>query len=353
MEHQLDLRDETEQSRQRIFDALDSVDTGEELEVVAAEDIDTHLVRFQFQHDREVAWEYADPSAEPRELTVRKGDTFDQETVPSIDVRDLKPQRRHEVLLSIVEELEPGETFVLINDHDPRPLYYELTSMHGDVIEWGYRTEGSDRWAVEVERTDRSTVEDREVTTRFDVRQIPKHERHPVLHHRFGMIPEGGTMELIASHEPRPLHQEFRQRYGESFTWDIKENEPGRCRVWITKTETHDEEPDDAGHETAHGDASTDGSLDVVDELDVRELPPAQRHRLIFEAYEQLDRGDGFVLVNDHDPKPLYHQFEAEAGPEFRWEYRQREPGEFRVLIGRGEQLRADSPDESSGGPPF
>jgi uncharacterized protein (DUF2249 family) len=51
------------------------------------------------------------------------------------------------------------------------------------------------------------------------------------------------------------------------------------------------------------------------------------------------------VLVNDHDPKPLYHQFEAEAGPEFRWAYRQRDPDEFRVLIGK-----AEDPTDSEGG---
>ncbi len=31
--------------------------------------------------------------------------------------------------------------------------------------------------------------------------------------------------------------------------------------------------------------------------------------------------------ANDHDPKLLYHQFKAEAGPEFGWEYRKQEPG--------------------------
>nr|WP_206536635.1 DUF2249 domain-containing protein [Halorubrum lipolyticum] len=64
---------------------------------------------------------------------------------------------------------------------------------------------------------------------------------------------------------------------------------------------------------------------------------PAQRHEKIFEAYADLDDGEGFTLVNDHDPKPLYHQFDAEGGPEFRWEYRKRDPGEFRVLIGKAE----------------
>ena len=41
-------------------------------------------------------------------------------------------------------------------------------------------------------------------------------------------------------------------------------------------------------------------------QLDVRTEPPARRHELIFDTYEQLDAGAGFVLVNDHDPKPLY-----------------------------------------------
>jgi len=52
-------------------------------------------------------------------------------------------------------------------------------------------------------------------------------------------------------------------------------------------------------------------------------------------SYANLDDREGFVLVNDHDPKPLYHQFDAEEGPEFTWKYYQKDPGEFRVLIGK------------------
>nr|WP_233562781.1 DUF2249 domain-containing protein [Haloarcula sp. Atlit-120R] len=63
------------------------------------------------------------------------------------------------------------------------------------------------------------------------------------------------------------------------------------------------------------------------------------------------------MLVNDHDPKPLYHQFDAEAGSEFRWEYRQKEPGEFRVLIGKSEAgdsslvVGQGAPDETPDAP--
>ncbi len=52
--------------------------------------------------------------------------------------------------------------------------------------------------------------------------------------------------------------------------------------------------------------------------LDVRAEPPMRRHTLIFATYEALEPGAAFVLVNDHDPKPLYYQFAAEKAGEFK-----------------------------------
>jgi uncharacterized protein (DUF2249 family) len=69
--------------------------------------------------------------------------------------------------------------------------------------------------------------------------------------------------------------------------------------------------------------------------LDVRDLPPSQRHDAIFTAYRQLAPGEGFVLVNDHDPKPLRYQFEAEHPGEFTWDYLETGPSVWRVRIGR------------------
>lgn len=70
-------------------------------------------------------------------------------------------------------------------------------------------------------------------------------------------------------------------------------------------------------------------------ELDVRSEPPARRHQLIFETHEALAAGEGFVLVNDHDPKPLRYQFEAEHAGRFTWEYLEEGPEVWRVRIGR------------------
>lgn len=70
-------------------------------------------------------------------------------------------------------------------------------------------------------------------------------------------------------------------------------------------------------------------------ELDVRTVPPFQRHTLIFQTFEGLAPGGAFVLVNDHDPKPLYYQFAAERAGEFTWDYQEQGPQVWRVRIGK------------------
>ena len=70
-------------------------------------------------------------------------------------------------------------------------------------------------------------------------------------------------------------------------------------------------------------------------QLDVRTEPPARRHELIFDTYDRLAPGEGFVLVNDHDPKPLYYQLAAERPDQFSWDYLEEGPDAWRVRIGR------------------
>ncbi|HRJ40359.1 MAG: DUF2249 domain-containing protein [Caldilineaceae bacterium] len=69
--------------------------------------------------------------------------------------------------------------------------------------------------------------------------------------------------------------------------------------------------------------------------VDVRTIAPRDRHPLIFDAFEKLTAGQGFFLVNDHDPKPLYYQFQAERTGQFTWDYVEQGPAVWRVRIGR------------------
>ena len=78
--------------------------------------------------------------------------------------------------------------------------------------------------------------------------------------------------------------------------------------------------------------SSTSKEASVVD---VRDLPPAQRHQKIFQLVNELAVDRSFVLVNDHDPKPLYYQLEAEHPKQFSWTYLERGPTVWRVEIGK------------------
>lgn len=68
-------------------------------------------------------------------------------------------------------------------------------------------------------------------------------------------------------------------------------------------------------------------------ELDVREVIPRERHPLIFRTFDNLKPGESFILINDHDPKPLYYQFLHEREGLFSWEYLERGPEIWRVRI--------------------
>ena len=70
-------------------------------------------------------------------------------------------------------------------------------------------------------------------------------------------------------------------------------------------------------------------------ELRVTEIAPRERHPLIFRTFDELRKGDYFVLINDHDPKPLYYQFLHERTGTFGWEYIEEGPSEWKVKISK------------------
>ena len=69
--------------------------------------------------------------------------------------------------------------------------------------------------------------------------------------------------------------------------------------------------------------------------VDVRTIPPRERHPLIFSTFRGLANGQAMELVNDHDPRPLYYQFQAELPGGFSWDYLEAGPHTWRVSITR------------------
>lgn len=67
--------------------------------------------------------------------------------------------------------------------------------------------------------------------------------------------------------------------------------------------------------------------------LDVRPIPPREKHPTIFSTFDALRAGESFVLVNDHDPVPLRYQFEYQRPGQMSWTYLEQGPELWRVEI--------------------
>lgn len=67
--------------------------------------------------------------------------------------------------------------------------------------------------------------------------------------------------------------------------------------------------------------------------LNVSVIEPRLKHPTIFKQFDELQAGENFIILNDHDPKPLYYQMIAERGETFNWEYLAEGPLEWQVRI--------------------
>lgn len=65
-----------------------------------------------------------------------------------IDVRDIAPRLRHELVLKLFDNLDPESSLQIMADHDPRPLHYQLETRHGPRCVWSYLEQGPDLWRV-------------------------------------------------------------------------------------------------------------------------------------------------------------------------------------------------------------
>lgn len=66
----------------------------------------------------------------------------------TIDVRTIIPRERHPLLFKTFDDLAAGESFELVNDHDPKPLYYQFMAERPGELGWEYLEEGPETWRV-------------------------------------------------------------------------------------------------------------------------------------------------------------------------------------------------------------
>ena len=162
-------------------------------------------------------------------------------------VPSLQPALKHPTILKKFDDLKKNEAFLLINDHDPIPLYYEMKAEKGDIFEWKKIEDGPEVWKVEIKKTaDKSSdvnpikknkEEAKSEIFVLNVTLIEPRLKHPTIFKHFDALKEGEAFEILNDHDPKPLYYQLLGERGNIFTWSYLEQGPQRWRVQIKKND--------------------------------------------------------------------------------------------------------------------
>ncbi len=168
-------------------------------------------------------------------------------TIDTLFVPDLKPAVKHPTILKKFDDLKAGEAFLLVNDHDPIPLYYEMKAEKGDVFEWTRIENGPEVWKVEIKKTSDATgnvpaIEENDAKTAeepfvLNVTLIEPRLKHPTIFKYFDALQPGVGFMILNDHDPKPLYYQLLGERGNIFTWTYLEKGPQWWKVMIKKND--------------------------------------------------------------------------------------------------------------------
>lgn len=70
----------------------------------------------------------------------------------TLDVTQIEPRLKHPTIFERFDALSGGQSFIIHNDHDPKPLYYQLIAERGQTFNWEYLEEGPEIWEVKISK---------------------------------------------------------------------------------------------------------------------------------------------------------------------------------------------------------
>jgi uncharacterized protein (DUF2249 family)/quercetin dioxygenase-like cupin family protein len=79
--------------------------------------------------------------------------SVDETEAVTLDVRAFAPRDRHARIFATFDALRPGATLRLVNDHDPKPLKYQLAAERAGEMTWEPEEEGPDVWVIRIGKT--------------------------------------------------------------------------------------------------------------------------------------------------------------------------------------------------------
>lgn len=162
-------------------------------------------------------------------------------------VPGLQPALKHPTVFSKFDALPAGESFLLVNDHDPIPLFYEMKAERGDVFEWIKIESGPEVWKVEILKKaaegERRTIEESKKAAQdevfvLNVTLIEPRLKHPTIFKHFDALNPGEAFQILNDHDPKPLYYQLIAERGAVFSWIYLEKGPQWWQVQIQKNDT-------------------------------------------------------------------------------------------------------------------
>jgi uncharacterized protein (DUF2249 family)/quercetin dioxygenase-like cupin family protein len=71
-------------------------------------------------------------------------------TTEVLDVRPLRKPDKHPTIFSVYDGLARGESFILVNNHDPIHLHDEFEAEHQGSYDWEYLDRGPREWRMQI-----------------------------------------------------------------------------------------------------------------------------------------------------------------------------------------------------------
>lgn len=91
-----------------------------------------------------------------------------------LNVTLLEPRMKHPTIFNRYDALEEGTSLTIHNDHDPKPLYYQLLGERGNTFTWEYLEQGPESWKVRISKN--RTGENEETLGEIAVKDLRKAE---------------------------------------------------------------------------------------------------------------------------------------------------------------------------------
>lgn len=76
----------------------------------------------------------------------------------TLDLRRTPHERRHSIVFYAFDNLAPGESFLLVNDHDPQPLRAQMEELRPGELTWEYQVQGPYEFRIKISRVAGSGV---------------------------------------------------------------------------------------------------------------------------------------------------------------------------------------------------